>query len=106
MSSFGFADDSSWGGRPVAIQVSEARSRSRALITGVVRKTETAPLGASTAFECTLDDDTGEIVLVFVGRNTVPGFAAGLRCVAEGTVREVGGRLEIWNPRYRLISDD
>jgi len=54
-------------------------------------------------FRCMLDDGTGRVVLVFVGRERVPGIEVGARCRIQGTAWVQQGQLTIWNPNYELI---
>jgi DNA/RNA endonuclease YhcR with UshA esterase domain len=102
VSSFELGGCGSWAGRPVARFIGEAVDRGRVLVSGTICKTATARLGFGTAYECVLEDSTGTLVLVFVGRERVPGMNVGASCMAEGTARSVNGRLEVWNPLYRL----
>jgi hypothetical protein len=64
-----------------------------------VRKLEGAP-----ALECTLADGTGTMLLVFQGRNQIPGIERGARIVVEGTVGSWHRRLAIINPDYELVA--
>ncbi len=104
MTSDGFAEGDDWGGRPIARRVADATERGRVLVTGTVRRTGTTNLGGSVSYLCTVEDGTGEIGLLFVGRRSVPGLVRGARCTVEGTARRGRGRLVLWNPRYRLES--
>ena len=54
----------------------------------------------------TLDDGTGQVDLLFLGRVMVAGLEVGRRCAAEGAVAERDGRTVIWNPRYQLLPAD
>ena len=51
----------------------------------------------------TLVDDTGGIVIVFVGRQQIAGLRLGAMVEAEGTVIESRGSLALLNPRYTLL---
>ena len=102
MSSCEFTCAASWGGKPVARRIADARARQRVVVTGAISKSRTIALGHSQAYSCVLTDGSGEIGLIFVGRHTVRGMVPGIRCTVEGTARMVGTRLEIWNPLYRL----
>jgi DNA/RNA endonuclease YhcR with UshA esterase domain len=82
--------------------ISDVAARSRVVVTGNVTSAKTIALGASTAYECGIEDGTGDLSLVFVGRTHVPGLVSGAVCTAEGTARMVRGHLEIWNPLYEL----
>jgi hypothetical protein len=54
------------------------------------------------ALDAWLDDGSGTIVVRWLGREAVPGVAAGRRVRVEGTVGEAHGRLLILNPLYRF----
>ena len=102
MSSFELTDASIWAGRPIARQVIDARSRERVVITGTISAVEVVTHGSGPAYRCTLDDGTGELDLLFLGRRSVPGLDVGISCRAEGTARTKGSRMVVWNPFYRL----
>jgi two-component system sensor histidine kinase KdpD len=51
---------------------------------------------------CTLDDGTGQVDLVFVGRDRVPGVKQGVNCTAKGVVSLDAGRGVLLNPWYCL----
>ena len=102
MSTFELTDATAWAGRPVARQVIDARSRERVVITGTISAVEVVTHGSSPACRCTLDDGTGELDLLFLGRRSVPGLDVGVGCRAEGTARTEGSRMVVWNPLYRL----
>lgn len=102
MSSFELTDASIWAGRPVARQVIDARYRERVVITGTISAVEVVTHGSGPAYRCTLDDGTGELDLLFLGRRSVPGLDVGIGCRAEGTAWTEGSRMVVWNPFYRL----
>ena len=106
MSSFALTEESCWGGRPIARQIAEARPRSRVVVTGTVRTTETVTVGRSASYRVVLRDDTGELDVLFLGRSTVAGVGVGTRCSVEGTAQLRGGRLVVWNPLYKLEPAD
>jgi DNA/RNA endonuclease YhcR with UshA esterase domain len=91
-----------WGGLPVARRIGDAGPRQRLVTTGVVHSAQEDPAAYGGSYVCVLKDGTGEVMLVFVGRRNVPGVVPGTVCRVEGTVREVEGRREVWNPRYWL----
>ena len=102
MSPGDFTEADSWGGRPVAHKISEATPRGRLVVSGVIGETAVSADHGSPSLCCTLDDGTGEIGLLFVGRRQVAGVVTGARCTVEGTARMEGGRLVVWNPVYVL----
>jgi hypothetical protein len=54
--------------------------------------------------ECTLVDETGGLLVVFLGRKQVAGIAPGTRLVVGGMVGDHNGRLAILNPDYRILA--
>jgi hypothetical protein len=95
-----------WGGRPVARRISDARPQARVAVTGIITATETVTIGSGPACRCALTDGTGEIYVLFLGRTAVSGLTAGRRCSVAGMAGTSGGRLVVWNPRYRLQPPD
>lgn len=102
MSSSEFTEADIWGGRPVARKISDAVSRSRVVVSGVVDRTCATDFHGTTCYRCTLHDGTGQIVLLFLGRRQVAGIVVGSRCTVEGTAISEGGNLVVWNPLYRI----
>lgn len=91
-----------WGGQPVAHRASDARPRRRVVITGVVTRTWLRSIGGASSLCCSLDDGTGSVDLLFLGRPSVPGIDAGVRCSVRGTAQDAAGRLEVWNPEFQI----
>ncbi|GEM_PF-3369441 len=90
---------------PLVLELGSAFDRCRLAVGGVIVSARTAPDEAgprSLGFRCTLDDGSGQVDLLFLGRNRVPGLVVGARCHIEGTARLEHGRLTVWNPLYRL----
>jgi hypothetical protein len=86
----------------VARRIVDGAARQRFVVTGEIRSARTVKIGPSLAYACVITDGTGELALIFVGRNSIPGVVPGALCTVEGTARMVGERLELWNPRYRV----
>ena len=55
-------------------------------------------------FEAELFDATGSVMLVFLGRRSIPGLVPGMALEARGTPRGHRGRTEILNPLYELLA--
>lgn len=105
MSAFDLPDPDSCDRRPVTRSVAGACPRARLVLTGrIVRHTEKRSSPTRSALY-TLDDGTGTVDLVFLGRPVVAGLCPGTRCTVEGTALLSDGRLQIWNPRYRIEPD-
>jgi RecG-like helicase len=101
-----FTSDSEWGGRPVARVIADALPRGRIVVTGTVVEVTTVRVGPATSYRCLLDDGSGQVGLLFVGRHAIPGLAVGTRCTVEGTVKRDDDGLVVWNPLYRLERND
>lgn len=54
--------------------------------------------------ECVVVDDTGGLLLVFLGRRQVAGLTLGRDLIAEGTVSAQRGYLAILNPVVELLA--
>ncbi len=91
-----------WGGRPVARSIADAAPRARIVVRGEIVEVGVDTVGAAPTYRCRLDDGSGQVDLLFVGRPSIPGLLAGTRCTVEGTVRAEGTQLVVWNPLYRI----
>ena len=86
------------GSTPIA----EVRHRQRVLVEGKVRRMRVQPWAGVSTLECTLEDDTGALTVVFLGRRHVPGVETGVRMSVSGVVGEHNGNLAVLNPVYEL----
>ena len=83
----------------------ELTYRQRAFVAGRVHTLLLQPgLGVPT-LECTIVDDSGAIIIVFLGRRSVPGLEAGAWVSAEGMVGKHRGQLAMINPRFDLLAE-
>ena len=96
-------------GMPLALELGLALERCRVASGGMFVSASPWSRGERGAnglgFRCVLDDGTGRIDLLFVGRDQVPGLVPSARCDVEGTARMEHGRLTPRNPLYRLRPD-
>jgi hypothetical protein len=76
------------------------------MATGTICDSDVTDIGGSRSGSYTLDDGTGKIEPVFLGRPSVAGLQRGTRCTIEGTARLDHGELVIWNPLYRMEARD
>ncbi|HEX4865123.1 MAG TPA: hypothetical protein VFV02_13720 [Acidimicrobiales bacterium] len=106
MSSYGFTDGESWNGRPIGRKIIDAEPRARAAVTGLIVHIDRVLIGSSASGRFVLDDGTGEVDLVFLGRPKVAGLSLGSCLTVEGTVRIEDSRLVIWNPIYRIEQEN
>ena len=106
MSTVDFTPDPWWGGRQVARRCADAAPRVRVVVTATVTGTEVTDIHGTPSLSCTMDDGSGAIVAVFLGRNRVAGFDVGARCTIEGTVQAGDSVPTVWNPLYRIEAPD
>jgi hypothetical protein len=102
VSSAEFTTALEWGGRPVARSIADALPRARIVVRGEIVEVGRDTLGTTPTYRCRLDDGSGQVILLFVGRTSIPGLLTGTRCTVEGTARAEGPLLVVWNPLYRI----
>jgi hypothetical protein len=84
------------------IPMSSARARVRARFEGDVRKIRIQPLAAVPTLEVVLDDGTGRVTALFMGRRGIAGVECGRRLAIEGTPVDGERGLTLYNPAYDL----
>jgi hypothetical protein len=84
--------------------IGELAWRTRATIEGKIRSMGVQPWADVASLECVLVDDTGGVLLVFLGRRNVAGIELGRRLRGEGMVGEQRGYLAILCPDYELLA--
>lgn len=68
--------------------------------------TETVNVGDTPGYRCVVDDGTGQLDLLFLGRPKVSGLHVGVDCRVSGRIALRNGSPVLWNPRYQLDPDD
>ena len=91
-----------WGGRPIARRIADCAPRRRVVVTGTIVGTEVAAWRGVRSYICRIDDGSGWLTIVFIGRTQVPGVVTGARCTVEATALSNRGALVLWNPFYRF----
>jgi CheY-like chemotaxis protein len=91
--------------RPQPSRIATVRVQSRVTVTGVIRSVSTESIAATPAVRCVLADGSGQIDLLFLGRESVAGLVPGRRCAATGRACVHRGRMVLWNPAYELEPD-
>ncbi|HZD71190.1 MAG TPA: hypothetical protein VFA45_20510 [Actinomycetes bacterium] len=79
-----------------------ARPRVRGRFEGDVRKIRIQPLAAVPTLEVVLDDGTGRLTALFMGRRGITGIECGRRLSIEGTPVSTEHGLTLYNPAYDL----
>jgi len=81
----------------------EARARVRARFEGRIRRVRIQPQAEVPTMEVMLDDGTGRVSALFMGRRGIAGVICGGKLAIEGTP-VVGERgLTLYNPAYDLL---
>jgi amino acid transporter len=78
--------------------------RSPVQVEGRIRSVRVQPQSGSPTLECVLEDETGAMSLVFLGRRQIPGITIGVWLRAQGMAAEHRGRLAMLNPSYELLA--
>lgn len=85
-----------------AIDTVEPRAVAR--VSGRVVAVQVEPSDAPPAFTVRLEDGTGRLEAVFMGRREVPGIAPGVTLEVEGCVCATESLPRLYNPRYQLAA--
>jgi amino acid transporter len=85
--------------------ISALQWRRTARVAGRVKTLRVQPWSGVPTLECVLVDNSGEsIVLVFLGRRSIPGLRSGTIMSVESAVGKHHGMLAMINPLYELLS--
>src|SRR5207248_3522732 len=74
------------------VPISTVRPRQRATVAGRVHTLRIQPRAGVASLEATIEDGTGSIVVVFLGRRSEPGIEPGVQLLVEGMVGERGNQ--------------
>ena len=88
---------------PPSKPIGDVRWRDVCTITGRVRSLRVQPWANVASLEAVVVDDTGGLVLVFLGRRAVAGLDLGRNVTAAGRVGEHRGYLAMLNPWFELL---
>ena len=70
----------------LATPIADAPNRVQVRIAGRVKAVRIQPLAGVSTLQCTVADDSGELVVVFLGRRHMGGIETGRRLVVEGVI--------------------
>ncbi len=84
--------------------IASVTQRERVRVAGKVHTVRVQPWGGVPNLECTIVDETGSMLLVFMGRRSIAGLKTGTKLAASGVVGEHHGRPAILNPVYELLT--
>jgi amino acid transporter len=84
--------------------IGEVRWRDQVRVRGQVRTMRVAPQHDTPILECVIDDGTGTVLAVFLGRRDIAGVRVGSRIELTGTAGVHQRRLALLNPSYQLLT--
>ena len=82
--------------------IAQARARVRARFEGEIRRVRIQPLAAVPTLVVMLEDGTGRVSALFMGRRGIAGVECGRRLAIEGTPVAGDRGLTLYNPAYEL----
>ena len=83
--------------------IAEAPDRERVRLRGTLRTVTLRPRGGVPALEAELDDGSGVITVVWLGRRRITGVDPGRSVTVAGCIGRQSGVPIMFNPRYELI---
>lgn len=88
--------------RGEAVSIADAPERERVVVTGVLHTVTLRPRGGVPALEAELEDGSGVITIVWLGRRRIAGVDPGRSVTVTGCIGQQGGVPIMFNPRYEL----
>lgn len=85
-----------------AVAIADAPEREQVIVNGVLRTVTLRPRGGVPALEAELDDGSGVITIVWLGRRRISGVDPGRSVTVAGCIGRQGGVPIMFNPRYEL----
>lgn len=82
--------------------IGDAPDRERVRVIGTLRTVTLRPRGGVPALEAELDDGSGVLVLIWLGRRRITGISPGRAISVEGRIGRQGDLRVMFNPRYEL----
>ena len=90
-------------GTPGTTSIADAPDRERVTLRGALRTVTLRPRAGIPALEAELNDGTGVITVVWLGRRRIAGIEPGRSIEVEGRIGAYDGVRVMYNPRYQLI---
>ena len=82
--------------------IADAPEREQVVVNGVLRTVTLRPRGGVPALEAELDDGSGVITVVWLGRRRITGVDPGRSVTVAGCIGRQSGVPIMFNPRYEL----
>lgn len=83
--------------------IAKCTDRQRATLRGRIAVLTLRPRSGTPWLEAELNDGSGTITLIWMGRREIPGLVAGRELEVTGRVSWVDGRRRMYNPYYELL---
>ena len=90
-------------GKSGAFSIADAPDRERVTLRGSLRTVTLRPRAGVPALEAELNDGSGVITVVWLGRRRIAGIEPGRAIEVEGRIGAYAGVRLMYNPRYQLI---
>ncbi len=85
-----------------SVAIADAPEREHVVVSGVLRTVTLRPRGGVPALEAELDDGSGVITVVWLGRRRISGVDPGRSVTVAGCIGRQGDVPLMFNPRYEL----
>lgn len=86
------------------VSLSEMPMRQRVEVCGEIRRMAVKPRAGIPAVEIEVSDGTGELTVIFSGRDRIPGVGHNRGLTLSGVAHMEGTRRVMLNPVYRLLA--
>jgi hypothetical protein len=90
-------------GKSGTTSIADAPDRERVTLRGALRTVTLRPRGGVPALEAELNDGSGVITVVWLGRRRIAGIEPGRAIEVQGRIGAYDGMRVMYNPRYELI---
>ena len=90
-------------GKSGTTSIADAPDRERVTLRGSLRTVTLRPRAGVPALEAELNDGSGVITVVWLGRRRIAGIEPGRAIEVEGRIGVYDGVRTMYNPRYQLI---
>jgi hypothetical protein len=85
------------------VSIADAPDRERVKLRGALRTVTLRPRAGVPALEAELDDGSGVLTVVWLGRRRIAGIEPGRAISVEGRIGAHEGTRVMYNPRYELM---
>lgn len=86
-----------------AVPVADVPDRARAWVAGTIRTVTLRPVAGVPALEAEVYDGSGSLIVIFLGRRSIPGIDLGRDIAVSGRISRQKNRVIMYNPRYELL---